>query len=794
MTGSLDRRFVTGPSLQMVFLDKDTGLPLRSGTVSFYKDQARTDPKDVYKLSGSPGAYTYTNIGPEVTLTGIGTFSDNLGNDIIPYFFPYDGTPADSNNTIERYFAFTESGAEISQFSREAWPPGVFDDEDGSSTLINFVPNGQFLLHNNLPATTSPDHKAGEIRAAITDIAPGGWTFERPEGSTATDFVTFERYGSFTTNPTASPRYAVRLRCTDPGAGGDFKDLRIKWGDVNKFASAEQKYTFSFNGKTNAGTSVDVQLIAIKNFGAGGDATEEVVIGTITLASSAGNHVKSFVFGDNVNKTIGPDNDDFTQLAIRMPVDSIFDVTITDDVLVFGEQSLDDFPVTPNAKFIYESLAGGEPVPDYDGKELFLPIILTKTGYKTDSRVIGRVVAESAVETYTNGISPDTNLLLADGRKYERLGYSDLGIPFQRLGDKYWIDSIKTPRYGTGSGYLTGVFSGTGFELRIDTNDAKAVTDATDTSTTFTISNIAKGGVWYTKAYLVAASTFYLENLNIGVVSVAVDVSTTFTITTIRTGSALLKNISSIATIAAAGLAAPGGVGKYFNFTSYNAGVQAFYVWYQITNETDPAPGGRTGIKINLTGIEDAATVAQKTREALNGWQCTKILTVAASAIPAGSYFNIYSSTTQFYVWYKKDGVGTEPVVPGATGIQVDIAAADTNTTVATKTQETINRKYFAIPDYRGAFLRGTDNGAGVDPDAATRYSLVPGIGEDQVGTNQLDGILSHSHLYGGDVFPQDGSTTPCLTIINANQHETSYTGGKQNTVINTYVNYAIIY
>jgi microcystin-dependent protein len=53
----------------------------------------------------------------------------------------------------------------------------------------------------------------------------------------------------------------------------------------------------------------------------------------------------------------------------------------------------------------------------------------------------------------------------------------------------------------------------------------------------------------------------------------------------------------------------------------------------------------------------------------------------------------------------------------------------------------------FNVPDLRGLFLRGVDEGAGNDPDAANRIAMKPGgaIG-DKVGTKQLDINKSHNH------------------------------------------------
>lgn len=52
----------------------------------------------------------------------------------------------------------------------------------------------------------------------------------------------------------------------------------------------------------------------------------------------------------------------------------------------------------------------------------------------------------------------------------------------------------------------------------------------------------------------------------------------------------------------------------------------------------------------------------------------------------------------------------------------------------------------FTLPDYRGRFLRGFDNAAGTDPDAASRTDRGDGTTGDAVGTVQADEFKSHTH------------------------------------------------
>lgn len=52
----------------------------------------------------------------------------------------------------------------------------------------------------------------------------------------------------------------------------------------------------------------------------------------------------------------------------------------------------------------------------------------------------------------------------------------------------------------------------------------------------------------------------------------------------------------------------------------------------------------------------------------------------------------------------------------------------------------------FGIPDMRGMFIRGTDDSASIDPNAATRTARPDGTGGDVVGSTQADELGSHTH------------------------------------------------
>ena len=102
----------------------------------------------------------------------------------------------------------------------------------------------------------------------------------------------------------------------------------------------------------------------------------------------------------------------------------------------------------------------------------------------------------------------------------------------------------------------------------------------------------------------------------------------------------------------------------------------------------------------------------------------------------------------------------------------------------------------FNLPDYRGEFLRGFDNSAGIDPDAASRTDRGDGTAGNNIGTKQTDDFKSHQHgvLYtagtriGG--FPSANGSG----FYNPYTEQSLATGGNETRPRNINVMYCIKY
>lgn len=738
---ALDSTKLIAPSLQMLFRDKTSGAPLRDGTVKFFKDSARNEAKSVFALSGTPPNYTYTDLGNEINLTGIGSFSDNDNNDIVPYYYPYS---EDNENEVELYFVQVYDKDGIFQFSRAAWP-NFITSSDASLDIVNYVPNGQFLIHNDLNADDTNNYVEGEIRAPITQIAQGGWTFERTANSTAKDVVTFRRADSAVTIPSGNPRYHCRIQTLIIDAADDSKDLRLKFRDVNKFSSDTDEFTYAFSAKNLAGGSNTIELLLIKDFSqaSGGEGQEIIPLTTFTVTGSEQVFKYSFVFESNIDKVLGSANDDFLQLVIRLPRNVLNDLIFSDVILTPGDVTISQFPYTPDAEMIYKSLAGWMPIPKFDGMDLYLVPRLTPSGFIFDDSEIGNIEHETQLSEYTDSLHHTSNKLLANGAQYKAADYSPLRIPYRRLFQKYYDSTLQLPIYGTGDDYMTAYLADLtpASSLRIPANKTGVQTDATDgtAATGFTFSTIHAGSDYQKKAYIASADgdLVYVQGTEVASVTAPAAETSGFTIVSLR-NSATEYELFSILTIAATTLA-----GKHFHFSS---DTDDYLMWFTVDGAGAEPVSARTKIKVDLLSTFTAKEVAACVREAISGFQITTVVCGAASTLTAGDFFNIFADGVHYYVWYTIDGAGTEPVVANAIGIKVELLAADTAAQVASKTQAAINVVYFAVPYCPGSFLRGLDEEGVVDLDAARRFSNVSVYYGGKVGTREWDANLLHAH------------------------------------------------
>lgn len=775
--------YFIAPGLQQSFIDKNTGEFLAGGTLTFYADDGQSTLKDVYYLSAPNTLTAFPN---PLTLSSIGTVVDPSGNPKMIYWHPYD-----QDGVVENYLIEVSDSGGGSQFTIENYP-GLASSVNPSASheVRNFVGNGQFRLHNSV--ADDGTNGAGYIVDNDTEIAPGGHHFVH-DGTTGKQFVTFTRESSAVGS--AFPRYLAQFSQTGTGLNGNRKDYAYRFKNVNTFSTDDNEYTFVFSARTASG-AVGINTYYRQYFGSGGSATNEQSISAETISATFQDFSIPVSFDSTSGKTVGDDDDDYLEIIIRFPIDSPYDISVSNVALLTGTSTDAIYPQTSGQEDAYRALAGGfvyDNVPTdtdtYDGSLIGLPIYLTKEGFAADTSVVGRIESWS----YEPSSFDDIPYLKADGSKYKRSGYSPLGIPYSRLAEKY-DNSSGIPTYGTGNGYFVTLNLSGSSTITVANNNYGSVTAVSESGNGFTLDtapvHIGVADGYYLITGMTGESTprMYLEqsvpylldsnalfdtsnmgdpddgNAGFSFENERIHKSDNNVPTTPDKTISSSKFVSYVTPTSATSLANPGSSGKHWNVYVYTGStIIHYYVWYQITNETDPSATG-TALKVKLESGDSAHNVAVKTALALRGAQVTTLTCSAASGITGTPYFVSHGSDgMSYYVWLNKDGGGTDPD-SGDIGIEVAILSADTATEVANKVLEATNKFYFAVPDLEGAFIRGTDSNGSHDPDVTLRYN--PKFGPSGIGPGsfQSDSIGRHGHYIptaasaGGTAYLQRGT------------------------------------
>lgn len=169
---ALDERYFVTSDLDTYFVDKDSGLPLAAGTLTFFRDVARSTPKVVYQLSGAPPNYTYTAMPNPIVLSSVGTVQNAGGDNEVIYYFPYD---ADGN--LDLYYVVVRDSNGVEQLSREAWPNITSADNPTTDEfpIQNQIANAQFsqvFINLDQPITYSVSAATNQVFAFAPD-----WNF-----------------------------------------------------------------------------------------------------------------------------------------------------------------------------------------------------------------------------------------------------------------------------------------------------------------------------------------------------------------------------------------------------------------------------------------------------------------------------------------------------------------------------------------------------------------------------------------------------------------------------------------
>lgn len=353
---------ISAAMLQDYFVDNATGLAMANGTITMYQDNSRTTLKNWYYQTGSPGNYTYITLPNPLTLSGVGTIQDGNGNDVIPFYYPYD----ESNPVVtpQAYYVVVVNSNGQSQFVRQNFPfitSSGFTPTGSSITNKNLIVNNVFWRNiGSLNATTltnSTTINGGNIfYATLAPSQHDGFTMSDIQfyknANGATDTLTFYEFvppSSGTTFPDqvfypgdVTPEFYLNLNCT--GAGSETtKYIQIPISLHVKSLSGYPNSTVRLHAMAVPGSSNGQITVGIFQYlGSGATSPITVPSQTIILGNSWQSYPINIPMPSAANLTLGPGGDDALYLQIGFPTADVCNINIAKPSLYLSETIPDD--------------------------------------------------------------------------------------------------------------------------------------------------------------------------------------------------------------------------------------------------------------------------------------------------------------------------------------------------------------------------------------------------------------------------------------------------------------------
>lgn len=643
----------------------------------------------------------------------------------------------------------------------------------------NLFINGQFRYF--------PVQEYSPLPLSIDNLADGGWSFVK-DGTNPTASITFKRYTLDNTAVPASPTFYLNYVADQPGVNETRNDIVYTISDVRSLAN--ELISIGFNARSAITGSYSIEIFAIQYFGTGGSPSAPVItnILTITPTTTAQTYTGSITLPSLVGKTLGTNGDDCIQFIYRLPINSNANIELTNAYLKRGAP-YPDYPYQTNDE------------EDAIIKALELPNHARTTDFDTDNTAYPAEQAYDALTLVPNQgvikldylptvpigtpllwffeIAP-AGFLLANGQTLLQAGQ------YNRLYNTQYGTTKFGEMWGEVANNLTAELNGsvvqTITQMRGVANPASAGT------TPFTVNRVSVGFDSRIARTANTTNTSTFTNTFPGAFTPPAAAGTSgLTITVVTNGSSTTEAQWTLTAKPASALAP----GDYFQ---YDTSAGSFYNYLVIDGVgTDPVISGRIGHPVYFNGTDSDTDVNEKLALAIAGFESSQITCTSAIQISPGAYFQIGIVGQNYTPYYIISGSGAAPSVGGAINVPINILLSDTSIQVAAKTQAALNPLLFQMPKPNGYFPRFWDNGAGVDPDAASRGDRGDGVTGDHTGTTQDDELIKHEHTYGLVATPGSGQ------IAGGNGYQietanTSMTGGNETRAKNIYFSLIIKY
>lgn len=328
---------VAAPMLQDYLVDKDTGFPLAGGIISLYEDDERSLYKNWYYQTGSPGVYTWVTLDNPLRLSSVGTIQDPNGNDVIPFYYPYD----EDDDTIKEAYYITVYSVDsngnpaVLQFTRENFP-----FSGSGNTPVSTSPTWRnYILNNVYWRNAGTQTIASDSDVLDVVIAPSqhdGYTnpdiryIKSKNG--ATDTLTFKSTlaNGITLTNDITPEYYINMKCTGSTDGETQKCIQYP---VSLHVETLNSVTgvIKFHAQNVAGNPNNyVDLYFYQFTGTGSTSPARTLIKHIVLNNNFSLYSVPFTTPNTASTiTLGKGGDDALFFQVEFPLNKTFEINHT---------------------------------------------------------------------------------------------------------------------------------------------------------------------------------------------------------------------------------------------------------------------------------------------------------------------------------------------------------------------------------------------------------------------------------------------------------------------------------
>lgn len=344
ITKSQYSQLVAAPMLQDIFVNASGDL-LAGGVIYAYQDADHTTFKNWYYQIGTYGNYSYVALQNPLVLSASGTIQDVNGNDVIPFYYPFD----ENNSTIsQKYFfeVYNSSGTLV--FTRANFPSGVSADGGIISTvdtLDNYIINNRFWRNvgsfnsSNLTNswTTQYNTASPQLTYYYITLAPSQHDgFSMPDfnyiiqnatapSSSITETITFNTFTSTqaaTVTGDICPEYYINHTCTADTTGSTLKIYQFPIS-FHLATLQSQGFSITIQGQSVSGENI-IGIYLYQFSGTGSSTSAQTLLGTIALTNSWTKYIlDDLVFPSTTPLALSAASDDAFYLQISMPTGSV---------------------------------------------------------------------------------------------------------------------------------------------------------------------------------------------------------------------------------------------------------------------------------------------------------------------------------------------------------------------------------------------------------------------------------------------------------------------------------------